>query len=55
MTIIRRALDALYSVSAGLAALSLLAIFLVMMAQVVGSVSLLPRGMRFSPLAPGAI
>lgn len=34
MTIIRRALDALYSVSAGLAALSLLAIFLVMMAQV---------------------
>ncbi len=35
MTALRRALDALYSLAAGLAALSLLLIFLVMMAQVV--------------------
>ncbi len=35
MTLIRRALDALYSLAAGLAALSLVLIFLVMMAQVV--------------------
>ncbi len=34
MSFVRRALDALYSASAGLAALSLLAIFFVMMAQV---------------------
>ena len=34
MTFLRRALDGLYDVSAGLAALSLLTIFLVMMAQV---------------------
>lgn len=34
MPFLRRALDGLYDISAGLAALSLLSIFLVMMAQV---------------------